>query len=121
VLDHAWPTVGDDIVAIVHGVRSPSRRRHSLVAQLGAEAAGLGGDANACQALIDHAAEHGLFDLHWLDRCPALDVGRNTPSWDRTHIRVKRVADTVLDALYGDHAVGTVLSDTVLRTPVTRR
>ena len=59
--------------------------------------------------MIDLAADHGLYDLHWLDRCPTLACVH--PAASRT--RVKRRADAILDALYGDAEVS-ALSDTVV-------
>jgi hypothetical protein len=41
--------------------------------------------------------------LHWFDRCPLIEVARNTPEGQRARELTKSRADAILDALYGDH------------------
>src|SRR6185437_3434434 len=70
-LDGTWPAHRDLILE--WGFRFvPNRRRRMLMPQLGAEIAGMANDPDACVALIEHAVDEGLFDLHWVDKCPIL-------------------------------------------------
>jgi hypothetical protein len=39
----------------------------------------------------DHAVAHGLFDLHWFDRCPLLEPVRGLPAGDG-----KALSDTLI-------------------------
>jgi len=87
----------------------PSRRRRSFIAQLVAEGAGYAGDVQACNQVIAHAIAQGLFDLHWLDKCPVLDSARDSAEFKRSRAIVKGRADAILDALYGDHGQHTIL------------
>jgi serine/threonine-protein kinase len=83
----------------------PDSRRRTFVAQIIAEAAGFAHDVDACNAIIAYATEEGLFDLHWMDRCPLLADARPTEAFARQRRRIKERADAILDALYGDHVV----------------
>jgi tetratricopeptide (TPR) repeat protein len=56
-----------------------SRRRTVFFAQLACDFGGIAGDVSFALTLLEHAAEHGLFDLHWLDRSPALASIRDEP------------------------------------------
>jgi serine/threonine-protein kinase len=85
----------------------PNPRRRSFVGQLIAEAAGFSGDVETALERIEFAINEGLFDLHWLDRCPLLDDVRAAPEFSALRARVKLRADAILDALYGDHHLGT--------------
>ncbi len=111
-LDGAWPEKQASLVAHATDRSSSVRRRRAFIAQLVAEIAGAAQDAATCLAMIERAVDEGLFDLHWLDRCPLLALVRGTRELAAHRIIVKRRADAVLDALYGDHDVGG-LSDTV--------
>jgi serine/threonine-protein kinase len=110
-IERAWPAHRDAIVDIVLSSTAPSLRHRVFLAQLGAEAAGSAGDAATCNALIEHALAHGLYDLHWLERCPLIEPARRTAQGAAAHARVKQRAEAILDALYGD-ADG--VSDTVI-------
>jgi serine/threonine-protein kinase len=111
IAEQAWPARRDALVGHVLGAPTPSLRRRTFLAQLCAEAAGAAGDVRTCLAMIDHAVAHGLFDLHWLDRCPLIEPARRTPEGARARAQVKRRAEAILDALYGD---GKALSDTLI-------
>jgi tetratricopeptide (TPR) repeat protein len=102
VFDGAWAAQREPILALVLGWRSPSLRQRAFLAQIGAELAGHVGDAGACVTMIDHAVACGLYDLHWLDRCPLLEPARRTPEGAAARVRVKARAEAILDALYGD-------------------
>jgi serine/threonine-protein kinase len=106
-----WPARRDELLAYILGSTSPSLRRRSFLAQLGAEAAGHSGDVPACIRLIEHAVARGLYDLHWLERCPLLEPVRRTAEYARALADVRRRAEAILDALYGD---GKALSDTLV-------
>jgi serine/threonine-protein kinase len=101
-LDGGWANCRDELVAYATDVRWQSRRRRAFLAQLVAEAAGFANDVETCTAMIDHATEAGLFDLHWFERCPLLAPARHTREAARARERIKRRADAILDALYGD-------------------
>ncbi len=111
-LEAAWPTHRDELVARALATSPVARRRRSFIAQLVAEAAGFSGDAETAIAMITVAIDSGLFDLHWLDRCPLLACVRASTAFPEVRRRVQTRADAILDALYGDHAVQG-LSDTV--------
>ncbi len=111
VAEGAWPAHRDALLGHVFGSTSPSLRRRSFLAQLGAEAAGAAGDVATSLAMLDHAVAHGLFDLHWLERCPLIERVRRTPEAARARAQVRRRAEAILDALYGD---GKALSDTLI-------
>ena len=101
IIDGGWADWRERLVT--RGLApSPSRRRAAFSAQLVAEIAGYSGDRAICLDMIRHAIAAGMFDLHWLDRCPLLDVVRVAPDYARLRARVKRRADAILDALYGD-------------------
>jgi tetratricopeptide (TPR) repeat protein len=85
----------------------PNRRRRAFVGQLIAEAAAYWNDVPTALDRIDVAIGEGLFDLHWLDRCPLLDPVRAAPEFPALRARIKQRADAILDALYGDHHIGT--------------
>jgi eukaryotic-like serine/threonine-protein kinase len=111
MLQRTWPEHRDELLAHAASASSPSLRRRSFLAQLGAEAAGYSGDVRACLAMIEHAVGCGLYDQHWLARCPLLEPVRHTAEYARLRGDVKRRAESILDALYGD---GKALSDTLV-------
>jgi len=78
-----------------------------LMPQLGAEIAGMANDPDACAALIEHAVDEGLFDLHWVDKCPILACVRGLPRFAAARARVRGRAEAILDAFYGDQDVAT--------------
>ena len=102
--DDAWSRERDRMLATALQSQRPSRRRRAFVAQLVAEAAGVGGDADACELAIAYAIDHGLFDLHWLDACLPLAVVRTRPRFPTLRAAVERRSLAILDALYGDRA-----------------
>jgi serine/threonine-protein kinase len=55
-------------------------RLRSISLQLGAEIATLKGDRGGALDTITRAAEEGLFDLAWMDRCPLLAELRQDPA-----------------------------------------
>jgi tetratricopeptide (TPR) repeat protein len=112
ILDREWPRYRDELVAYVR-VPTQSRRRPAFLAQLIAEAAGYANDVETCHAMIEYAVDQGLFDLHWFERSPFLAAARATPQGSRSRERIKRRADAILDALYGD-AERDSLFDTVI-------
>jgi tetratricopeptide (TPR) repeat protein len=107
----AWPVHRAALLGHVLGSTSPSLRRRAFLAQLCAEVAGASGDLPACLAMIEYAVAHGLFDLHWFDRCPLLEPVRGMPAGVRARAQIKRRAEAILDALYGD---GKAMSDTLI-------
>ncbi|HWO25095.1 MAG TPA: protein kinase [Kofleriaceae bacterium] len=110
VLEGAWAAQREAILELAIGLRSPSLRQRAFMAQLGAELAGYAGDLDACATMIEHAVECGLYDLHWLDRCPLLEAVRQTPRGAAAREHVKARAEAILDALYGD---AEAMSDTI--------
>ncbi|MBA2541369.1 MAG: protein kinase [Deltaproteobacteria bacterium] len=105
LLEGGWLAWKDRLVA---GVMEPTRnrRRTAFLCQMVAEIAGHVGDQFTCNAVITHAVDVGLFDLHWLDRCPLLRTACDTPEFRQARARVERRAQAILDALYGDHDSG---------------
>jgi serine/threonine-protein kinase len=102
----AWATRREGLVRLAYEL-PPVRRRRAFVGQLVAEAAAYSNDVEAALAIIEYAITEGLFDLHWLDRCPLLDNVRADPALRPLRARIKARADGILDALYGDHHIGT--------------
>jgi serine/threonine-protein kinase len=100
-LDGAWPAVRASLLAWAREP-IPNRRRLTLQTQLVAEAAGSANDVDTCVELVTHAVDHGLFDLHWVDKCPALASARATAAFATQRARVLRRAEAILDAFYGD-------------------
>lgn len=101
-----WPNHRERLLSIAAGLPKNKRRR-AFTSQLIAEAAAYWNDIPTALAQIENAIEEGLFDLHWLDKCPLLDQVRLDPGYPPLRQRIKRRADAILDALYGDHAIGT--------------
>jgi len=105
-IDNDWPSHRAKLLAVVAEM-PPNRRRRAFVGQLVVEAAGYWGDVDTAIEHIARTIDEGLFDLHWLDRCPMLDVVRTAPAFPKLRARIKQRADAILDALYGDHQLGT--------------
>jgi len=105
-VEGGWASRREHLLAAVDKI-PPNQRRRAFVAQLVAEAAGYSGDVDTALDRIERAIVHGLYDLHWLDRCPLLDNVRADPRFPPLRARIKRRADGILDALYGDHHLGT--------------
>ena len=108
ICDGAWASRRDHLIAVAHAPRA-SRRRNAVVAQLVAEAACFAGDARVAEAMLALALDHGLFDRHWLERCPTLDVVRGRPTFGAVHAEVASRARAIRDALYGDHSMATAV------------
>jgi len=69
--------------------------------QLEAEVAGYLGQSRRAARHAREAAEAGLFDLLWLERCPLLADARSEPDCIAAHERVKVTADAIVDAVWG--------------------
>jgi tRNA A-37 threonylcarbamoyl transferase component Bud32/tetratricopeptide (TPR) repeat protein len=115
--DGAWASERDRLIAIACDDSRLSRRRGSVMAQIVAEAAGIAGDGAVCEQMIDRAIGQGLFDLHWLDRCPVVAVVRTRERFPALRAKVKERADAILDALYGDHSVRAYEETLAVHTP----
>jgi serine/threonine-protein kinase len=107
-VDGSWEQHKHDLIAHALDLSPPNRRRRAFVAQLVAEAAGWMNDVDSTAALVQHAIYQGLFDLHWLDKCPLLASLRADPRFEKLRAHVKLRADAILDALYGDHGLKTM-------------
>lgn len=108
-LEDRWAVLRDELVDAARERFSESKRRRLLPAQIVAELAGTFGDGDTAMSLIQDATDLGLFALHWLDKCPALAVVRGRPEFERARAHVRRRAEAILDAMYGDHEVGQLL------------
>jgi hypothetical protein len=53
--------------------------------------------------LLLRANAEGLFDLHWLDRCPLLASVRAEPRYAVIRVDVAARAEAIHDALYSEH------------------
>jgi serine/threonine-protein kinase len=106
IADGRWLEHKERVVALT---RMPmhNHRRAALVAQLVAEVAGGSGDAETAAEIIERHLSIGLFDLHWLDRCPLLDGVRALPRFPELRAPIKKRAEAILDALYGEQDLGT--------------
>ena len=98
-----WPERRATALAMVSERRLGSARRRCYFAQLAAEAAGRSGDSEACLTMLLRANAEGLFDLHWLDRCPLLVSLRAEPRYRVIRTDVAARAEAIHDALYSDH------------------
>ncbi|MGE5180453.1 MAG: hypothetical protein ACM31C_00240, partial [Acidobacteriota bacterium] len=105
VCDGRWLAVQDRLCAIAADPARLSRRHRAFLAQLVAEAAGFAGDHACAEQLVRRASDDGLFDLHWLDRAPPLAGVRARQGFPFVRAEVKRRADAILDAMYGDHPI----------------
>lgn len=87
--------------AIIEGMggTSATARTRTLASQLRAEASGYIGDREQCIATILDATAAGLFDLPWIDHCPALAIARDAPEIAQARETVKARAAAVLDSL----------------------
>ncbi len=101
MVDGQWQARRESILATAH-VPSASHRRRAFNLQLAAEAAGFFGDVTTCVALIGETADAGAFDLPWIDRCPVLELVRDSPAIAGARARIAHRAHAILDALYGD-------------------
>ncbi len=114
-LDGEWAARRDTLVAFGLS-KATNVRRRNIAAQLTAEAAGFAHDVDACNLLVGYAVGEGLFDLHWIDKCPLLECVRGTAAFAASRARVRGRAEAILDAFYGDHAVAdTAIAPSVLR------
>ena len=74
------------------------RRRPIFFRQLRAEVLAHAGDAQGALAAIEEAAQLGLIDLVWLDRCPLFVGLREIPSFLAARAVVNERASRVLEA-----------------------
>jgi serine/threonine-protein kinase len=104
--DQPWPPLREKLLELAFQ-DTPNHRRRTFVAQLAAEGAGWAGDVATCVRLVAYAVDHGLFDLHWLERCSLLTGLRASADYARLRDPIRERAEAILDALYGDHDLGT--------------
>jgi serine/threonine-protein kinase len=78
-----------------------ARRLEQWSRQLDAEVAGYLGEPEEAARLALAAADAGLFDLLWLDRCPLLDEARGFPHFLEARAKIQRTADAIVDAIWG--------------------
>ncbi len=81
-----------------------SLRRRAFIAQLAAEAFGHAGEVAAGMALLEQSLSQGLFDLHWVDRCPLLTPLRAHPRFSLLRAEVARRSEAIHDALFNEYA-----------------
>ena len=110
-LDGTW-SVHRDLIMRWGFSFAANRRRRMLMPQLAAEIAGHANDVEACLTLVERAVNEGLFDLHWVDKCPLLACVRGLPRFLAARARVRGRAEAILDAFYGDQEVA--MSQTAL-------
>ena len=110
-LEHKWLENRDKIVA-ASASDTPNLRRKTFICQLSAETAAFSNDVETAIEMIQAATHHGLFDLHWMDRCELLAPVREHAAWLTLRAPIKSRADSILDALYGDQSAA--LSETAI-------
>ncbi len=115
LLGTPWATVRDQIVAALAAPDFGSARRRAFIGQIIAEAAGAFGDVPTALAMLGLAVRHGLFDRHWLERCPHLGAVRADPGYPALRAEVVARAEAVQDALFGEHR-GRATADTMPNT-----
>src|SRR4051812_34995660 len=119
VLGAPWEPLRAQLLARVADPSLVGSRRRAFVAQLAAEVAGHRGDVDTALAFLTDAVDHGLFDRHWLEKCPLLACVRETRRYQAIAAVVEQRALAILDALYGDQSK-TGTADTMLVTPLPR-
>ena len=113
LLGTPWSSVRDQIISTVAAPDFGSARRRAFIGQIIAEAAGAFGDIDTALTMLRMSIEHGLFDRHWLDRCPHLGEVRAHPDFAPLAARVVARAEQVQDALFGEFR-GRATADTLL-------
>jgi hypothetical protein len=111
-LDDGYAEVRPQIVALFDAETVNARRR-AFVGQMLVEAAAFAGDLDTAVRILEASYDAGLFDLHWVEKCPLLDNLRADRRYPALHARIKARAESILDALYGDQA-GVATQDTAL-------
>ncbi len=97
-----WSRHRDELLRMAH-LPHANRRRVTFILQLAAEAAAFAREDDTVFELIGLAADQGLFDLHWLERCPLLQPFVGDPRYAPIHAQIKQRADAIHDALRGDN------------------
>ena len=108
-----WPPIRAKILGKIGTATAGSARRRAFMAQIAVELACVAGDVRTALDLLEFAVTHGLFDRHWLERCPALVEVRRQAAYPALRDQVARRADAVLDGRFGDVSAP-VSSDTVV-------
>ena len=72
-----------------------NQRFASLVRQLMTEAMAMTGQTEYAMAYLREAAATSLLDIHWLDRCPALEPLRAEPAFQRARGLVRARAEVI--------------------------
>jgi tetratricopeptide (TPR) repeat protein len=111
-IDNTWERDREFILKGCIESRSPSKRRLLFLTQVAAEIAGYVGEPDLCLALVDRAVNMDLFDRHWFDLCPNLAAVRATREGQALQARVRKLAESIFDAFYGERAHTT--SDTII-------
>ena len=73
-------------------------RRRSFYLQIEVEVSAFLGDTPHVLERVERAADAGLLDVVWLERCPLLDAYRGQPRFMAAYARVKQRADEILAA-----------------------
>ncbi len=97
----AWWKVRAEAFRLVRTVPRV-RLRRAFVDQLVAEVAAAAGDLDGVVEIVEDAADHGLFDRHWMDRCPTLEAARRSGRLAPARATIARRAEEIYDALYGE-------------------
>jgi len=77
-----------------------SKRRLAFGYQLRAEVAAFAGDKDIALQSIRLAFDNGLFDLHWLDKCPLLDDLRGSSDYAVLRERLAERCHGIYDAMF---------------------
>ena len=90
-----------ELAAFRQFIQSSDRnpRFRALMHQITAEALCHFGDLEGGDSELEAAVRSGLFDLAWLERCPAIEPLRGRPSYAAARAAVAERARTVIDAL----------------------
>jgi serine/threonine-protein kinase len=78
--------------------RTGGVRRQTFVLQISTEVLGFVGRIDQAFGALQRAAELGLSDLLWLERCPLLEALRADRRYDTVHADVTRRTDAILEA-----------------------
>jgi serine/threonine-protein kinase len=99
VAEGATPFEDDAFIDFVGRGRG-TPRRSAFVSQIEAEVAAVLGKPDEALAAIVRAADAGLADLAWLDRCPLFADLKGAEEFERARARVGAVAAEVREAVF---------------------
>ena len=90
----------NELLARVNDPSVQSLRRRAFIGQIAMEGIAYVGDTATGLALLERCVGEGLFDLHWIDRCPLLASLRREPPFEVLRSIVAQRSEAIHDALF---------------------